>query len=117
MKIARVALDVPLAREFDYLAEGLEPADIGRRVTVPFGRQRLVGVVVDVSDASTLPVEKLKPIESLHRETPPLPADCLAFLQFCARYYHHPFGQVLAQALPPRLRKPAPWKPLRRRTS
>ncbi|MDE3010969.1 MAG: primosomal protein N', partial [Pseudomonadota bacterium] len=115
MKVARVALDVPLTREFDYLADDLQADDIGRRVTVPFGRQRLVGVVVGVGDASAVPLDKLKAIEALHRETPALPAECLAFLQFCARYYHHPYGQVLAQALPPRLRKPAPWKPLRRR--
>jgi primosomal protein N' (replication factor Y) len=109
-------LDVPLAREFDYLAPDAEAADVGCRVTVRFGRQRLVGILVGLADTSEVSAEKLRPIEHLHRETPPLDAATLAFLQFCARYYHHPLGQVLVQALPPRLRKPAPWKPLRRRS-
>ncbi len=116
LKIARVVLDVPLAREFDYLAGDAEASDIGRRVTVQFGRQRLVGLLVALGETSEIPAERLKPLVFLHRETPALDRACLNFLGFCARYYHHPLGQVLLQALPPRLRKPAPWKPLRRRT-
>lgn len=116
LKVGRVALDVPLAREFDYLAGDAEAADIGRRVTVPFGNQRLVGLLLELCDQSAVPVEKLKPIEHLHRETPALSAEWLGFLKFCARYYHHPVGQVMLQALPPRLRKPLPWKFMRRRS-
>jgi 3'DNA-binding domain (3'BD) len=36
--IAKVVLDVPLARSFDFLAPGLDVASIGRLVIVPFGR-------------------------------------------------------------------------------
>jgi primosomal protein N' (replication factor Y) len=115
LNIARVALDLPLAREFDYLAGEAGVADVGRRVTVPFGNQRLVGILLEIHQASDVPTERLKAIEYLHRETPPLSGDCLAFLRFCARYYHHPLGQVLLQAIPPRLRKPAPWQPRRLR--
>ena len=117
MRIARVALDVPLAREFDYLAGDADETDVGRRVTVAFGRQRLVGVLLGLTDASSVAPEKLRPLEYVHRETPPLDPQFLAFLGFCARYYHHPSGQVLLQALPPRLRKPQPWKPVRERAT
>ena len=51
-----VALPVPLDRAFTYELGGLE-AEVGARVMVPFGGQRLVGVVVglhDVRRAKTL---------------------------------------------------------------
>ena len=49
--ILRIALDTPLRRLFDYLpardsAVEMEP---GMRVRVPFGRQRLIGVVHSVT--------------------------------------------------------------------
>jgi len=44
---AAVALDVPVARLFDYRpAEGMEVAP-GDRVVVPFGARRLLGVVIE----------------------------------------------------------------------
>jgi primosomal protein N' (replication factor Y) (superfamily II helicase) len=110
-RIARVVLDVPLAREFDYLAIDAEISDIGRRVTVDFARKLTIGVLLDIVDHSEVSPEKLKPLEYIHRETPSLPRECLQFLQFCARYYHFPVGQVMVQALPPRLRKTLPWEP------
>lgn len=106
-----MALDLPLAREFDYLSPDAEPDDVGRRVTVPFGNKRLIGILVALSDRSDVSLTKLKAIETIHRETPALDAATLSFLRFCARYYHHPFGQVLLHALPPGLRKPQIWKP------
>ena len=115
LKIAQVALDVPLTREFDYLAGEANAHDIGRRVSVSFGNKRMVGILLTLKSESELPITRLKSIETVHRETPPLSPAFLEFLRFCARYYHHPFGQVLAQALPPRLRKPLVWKPRLRR--
>jgi len=35
---------------------------LGTRVRVPFGRQRLIGVVMEIADSSDLPLERLKPI-------------------------------------------------------
>ena len=73
-QVFRVALDMPLRRVFDYLApqgaaEPVEPELVagsliepGMRVRVPFGRQRLVGVVMEVAASSDLPAERLKPI-------------------------------------------------------
>ncbi|MDR2239699.1 MAG: primosomal protein N' [Zoogloeaceae bacterium] len=104
--IVRVALDVPLARGFDYLAPDARPDDIGRRVRVPFGRGEKIGVILDLPSASDLPLEKLKPVRAILRELPPLPADWLALAEFCSRYYQHPLGEVMALALPPALRRP-----------
>jgi len=58
---------------------------------------------VEVAAGSDQPAEKLKaaaPVDQL----PVLPAEWLDLCTFCARYYHHPLGQVMAFALPPLLR-------------
>ena len=45
---------------FDYrLAGALEDVGVGSMLVVPFGRRRLLGVVVDVADESELPPERL----------------------------------------------------------
>ena len=103
--IIRVALDAPLDRLFDYLAPGALTADVGRRVTVPFGRQRLVGVMVDLADHSDLPRDSLKRVLAIDRATPPLPRDLIELAHFAAGYYRHPLGVVLATILPPALRR------------
>jgi primosomal protein N' (replication factor Y) len=105
MTFVRVALDVPLPRLFDYVAADAVAADVGRRVIVPFGNGSKVGVVTGVSASTDQPADKLKPVESILRDMPPLPVDWLALCEFCSRYYQHPLGQVMAFALPPMLRK------------
>jgi primosomal protein N' (replication factor Y) (superfamily II helicase) len=103
-----VALDTPLRRLFDYLprsaAAGLPPAVAGARVRVPFGRQRLIGLVIETAASSELPVARLKPVLEVLDATPVVDAPALALLQWAADYYHHPLGEVLAAALPKGLR-------------
>jgi primosomal protein N' (replication factor Y) (superfamily II helicase) len=107
-KIFRVALDTPLRRLFDYLppppASSATPAVPGARVRVPFGRQRLVGVIMETSDSSDVPPSRLKPILEVLDPVPVLDAAGLKLLQWAAEYYHHPIGEVLASALPKALR-------------
>ncbi len=105
MKIAHLALDVPLGAHFDYLAPGVGVEDIGRRALAPFGRRTMVGVIVGVSDTPTVEGVALKPLKQVLRDVPPLPAEILRLGRFCADYYHHPLGQVLATLLPQRLRR------------
>jgi len=50
MPVAHVALPVPLPRTFDYLLPDSMSAKAGCRVTVPFGKQQRVGIVVSVSE-------------------------------------------------------------------
>ena len=67
-RFCKVALDTPLRRLFDYrIHEQGSPvaaADVapGKRVRVPFGRQKLVGVVVELADSSELAEEKLRTV-------------------------------------------------------
>ncbi|MCP5328230.1 MAG: primosomal protein N' [Steroidobacteraceae bacterium] len=108
--ILRVALDTPLRQLFDYLAPErgpssaatglpIEPAP-GMRVAVPFGRQRLVGLIVAIAAGSELPEQRLKPAWELLDAAPIVDAPLLALLRWAADYYHHPIGEVIAAALP-----------------
>jgi primosomal protein N' (replication factor Y) len=103
--ILRVALDLPLPRLFDYLCADAQSSDVGYRVSVPFGRGEKVGVIVAVLDETDQPLDKLKSALAILRDMPRLPDDWLALCEFCARYYQHPLGEVMALALPPMLRK------------
>ncbi len=105
--ILRIALDMPLRRPFEFLApDGLEAAALrpGVRVRVPFGRRRLIGILVEVAARSELPMTRLRrTLEILDRE-PVLDEEVLGFALWAADYYHHPVGEVLAAALPAALR-------------
>jgi len=105
MNIVRVALDLPLPRLFDYLAPDSDESDIGRRVTVPFGKGSRTGVIVELATASEHPDAKLKAVTAILRDMPALPAEWLALCEFCARYYQTPLGEVTSFALPPMLRR------------
>ena len=77
------------AREFTYeLPDG---ADKGAVVSVPFGRSRARGVVIDVVDAAPLGVKTL-PVEKVVQELPPALIDLALWI---ARYY----GSTPARAL------------------
>jgi primosomal protein N' (replication factor Y) (superfamily II helicase) len=101
-KILRVALDTPLRRLFDYLPAqaGRHEPKVGARVRVPFGRQRLVGVIHSFAERSEIPREKLKPVLEVIDAEPVLDERVMGLLEFAAQYYHHPLGEVIASALP-----------------
>jgi primosomal protein N' (replication factor Y) len=104
MIILRVALDVPLPKLFDYRSEDATRADIGYRVLVPFGKKRWVGVIWDVATKSKVTDSRLRTVEKILRDVVPLPREWRALVEFCSGYYHGPLGEVVAAALPPRLR-------------
>lgn len=110
MRVLRIALDVPVAKLFDYLIDDAMPAGPGDRVVVPFGARERVGVVIDVGDASAVATSRLKPVTRVLADAPKLSADWLEQMRFLASYYQRPLGETVAAALPPRLRslKPLP---------
>jgi primosomal protein N' (replication factor Y) (superfamily II helicase) len=127
-----IALPTPLRRLFDYLPPGYQPkgsaADMfaslqdtpqytnidcnqlqpGTRIEVPFGRQQLVGILIEVKSHSDLPLEQLKPATRVLDNSAVLAADIIALCQWAAHYYHHPVGDVIATALPTLLRQGQP---------
>ncbi len=109
-KILEIALPVPLRRTFDYLAvdeNGIEIEQIepGSRVLVPFGRQSLVGIAIDLKDDSEFPLEKLKPINSVLDKKPCFSAKDIKLLNWASSYYQQSLGDVYHTALPKLLRE------------
>ncbi len=105
MPVLRIALDLPLHRLFDYVAEAASTVDIGYRVRVPFGRGERIGVIVDVVHASDWPLDQLKPAGEILRDLPALPPDFFRLCEFASTYYQAAFGEVVLQALPVGLKR------------
>ena len=97
-----VAVPRPLSGSFDYLCR--EPVAVGARVRVPFGRGRVIGVVVSIQEDAT-DDGTLKTVERVLDDAPLLDAPLLKLLHFAARYYQHPLGEVVQAALPKLLRE------------
>ena len=106
MPFFRVALDVPVNDSFDYRADDARIDDVGRLAVVPFGRGRKVGVVVEVTAHSAIEPKRIRAVSRIARDLPRLPEATLELFRFCARYYHHPLGETILNALPTALRKP-----------
>nr|WP_238942533.1 primosomal protein N' [Marinobacter sediminum] len=107
--IARIALNRPLRRLFDYrIPEGLSLTP-GQRVQIPFGRQQATGLVVDTN---VQPPEgiTIKPVSSAAENWPALPAETFRLLSWASDYYQHPLGECLFTALPTALRRGRPAK-------
>ena len=103
LHILKVALDVPLDRVFDYKTDNPN-TQIGQYVVVPFGARKMIGVVVGVSDSSTIESKKLKSIIRLDSEVI-FDEQSFKLFQFCSEYYHYPLGQTILSAVPSRLKK------------
>jgi len=104
--ILKVAINVPLSRQFDYLpAKGASAANPGCRVLVPFGRRRQVGVVLSHASETDVPATKIRHCVATLDESPLFSDDDLWLLRFTSEYYHHPIGEVVAAALPAALRQ------------
>ncbi|CCN35136.1 Primosome factor n' (replication factor Y) [Vibrio nigripulchritudo SO65] len=103
--IARVALPVPLDKQFDYLIASHQFPVIGGRVSVPFGRQTLVGVVTELVSQSEFPLHQLKTIKEVLDDKPVWSDSLYSLLHWCSQFYLYPLGDTLANAMPAMLRK------------
>ena len=106
-RILRIAIPCPLYQTFDYrLPDAMSNLAIsaGMRVKVPFGRQKLIGFVIEEIQHSDYPLAKLKFITTVLDTQSLLPQSILDLLLWAARYYVHPIGEVFQTALPVYLR-------------
>ena len=85
---------------FDYLLNGpLEGVGVGSMLVVPFGRRRLLGVVVELAEDSELPPERLvEPLAALEADVPPA---LIRLGLWVAREYCSTPARGLALVLPP----------------
>ncbi len=106
--ILHVAIPAPLRRVFDYLPpDGGDPAHLqpGIRLRVPFGRGEVIGILLESSDSSQLAGHRLRRVRQILDDTPLLPDELMKLLNWASRYYQHPIGEVMQQALPVLLRQ------------
>jgi primosomal protein N' (replication factor Y) len=94
-----VALPVPLDRAFTYELGELE-AEVGARVMVPFGGQRLVGVVVGLHDVAPGDDVEVKRVQQVMDEEALLPGELMELGKWVAAYYCAPLGEVLRGMMP-----------------
>jgi primosomal protein N' (replication factor Y) len=88
-----------LAGPFDYAAGDL-PLGVGSVVRVPFGRQALDGVVVELAERSELPPERLLAPTAVHADG--VPPELVRLALWIAREYCSTPARALSLVLPPR---------------
>ncbi|MBO8162328.1 MAG: primosomal protein N' [Brevibacillus sp.] len=107
--LAQVIVDVPTARTnrpFDYLVPAAlrERIAVGSRVIVPFGPRKLQGYVVGLSTeeqpSSPLEGHRLKAVEQVMDEHPPLTPELVRLAEWMSRQYLCPWVTALQAMIP-----------------
>ncbi|MBC8206999.1 MAG: primosomal protein N' [Kiritimatiellales bacterium] len=106
-RIAKVAVDLSLDREFDYLIpESLQAAvEIGSRVEVPFGKRSVTGFVVGLAEKSDF--DELKPIGKVLGEKSLVTETVMELARWMSAYYLAPFETCVRSVLPAVVRNKA----------
>ena len=106
-RIVKVAVPCPLYNTFDYkLPASFDDRAIeaGMRVRVSFGRQKLIGIIIEEISSSNLSPGKLKEVIAV-LDSKSLPgSEIFELTRWAAKYYVHPPGDALQTALPVYLR-------------
>ncbi len=113
--VLSIAVSSPVFGHFDYLPiEGTVATDYiaGQRVEVPFGRRKVIGIILSVNENMTVQ-HRLKPISARFEDSSLFKPKDMQWLQWAARYYCHPLGDVFACALPAALRQAKIYEPTR----
>ncbi len=100
LKVEPLTTARALRGPFDYRRpEAMEGLEVGSVVRIPFGPRRLLGVVVELAEASELPPERLaEPIEALESGAP---AELVRLGLWVAREYCSTPSRGLQLVLPP----------------
>ncbi len=90
------------------IPEEMSALQIGMRVKVPLGKgnREIVGYCVEIETVK-LPSERLKPIAEIVDAGPLCSGNLLKLVQWMARYYITPLGQVLEAVIPAGVRSQA----------
>jgi primosomal protein N' (replication factor Y) len=106
--VLRIALPIPLPTLFDYLPPAVGEAHVGSRVQVPFGRGKMVGVVVALEAETNVDSGRLKQVLRLLDDDALLDAELMQTLAWAADYWMGAPGEAYANALPLALREARP---------
>lgn len=97
-----VAVEAPLPDSLTYEAPE-ELAGVllrGQAVEVPLGKRKAQGVLLGTTELKPNGFE-IKKISGINSEYAPLPEKFLEWLEWIAKYYQYPIGQVTSLAFPP----------------
>jgi len=99
--VAEVAVTLPVPGRYHYLVPSTmaAKAQVGARVLVRFGQQKVTGVVVPTEHKPPVGV-KLVPLSDVLDEEPALSAELVELCLWVAEYYEAPPGEVMKAALP-----------------
>lgn len=95
-----VAVCLPVSGVFTYQVPPhlMDMVAVGKRVSIPFGRQTATGYVL--GPAETAPGTALKSIEAMIDDSPLFPESMSAFFRWISDYYLYPVGETINNALP-----------------
>ena len=98
---ADVVFNLPIKETFTYEVPThfIGMIKKGMRVFVPFGRRRITGYVVSLSDHNLENIA-LKPIEDLPDTEPVISEELLSLTKWIANYYQSSWGEAIKAALP-----------------
>lgn len=104
--IVKVCIPHTMRDAYDYYGNTL--TEIGIRVLVPFRKQNRIGIVVGYTETAKIPLGKIKPIISALDSSPFLTNEILELCRWVSRYYQSPLSEVIALAIPKKLRQGKP---------
>ncbi len=95
-----VAVPLPVFTPYTYAVPEpmLSLIEPGKRVLVPFGKQRITGYIL--GPASQPKPDAIKPVLSVIDDFPLFPASLIPLFKWAADYYIHPIGEIIKEALP-----------------
>ncbi|WP_141736422.1 replication restart helicase PriA [Oligoflexus tunisiensis] len=93
-----ISMPVPLDQAFTYRASELIPS--GCRVTVPFGAQQTIGVVLGPTQKLPEAGIRIKSIVNRIDERPIYSETLISLARWMSAYYMHPLGEIFRAMLP-----------------
>ena len=106
MIIARVIVDIASSivdKIFDYLLPSSDFC-VGQRVFVPFGKITKEGYIIEITDKTDYPAEKLKTVISALEPFPIISAEQLALAKFMKKKFHTGLSDAFRLFLPSEMR-------------
>lgn len=100
-RYAQVAFNLPLKEAYTYEIppEFRGAVEVGMRVLVPFGRRKLTGYVVALTDRADASLN-LKCVEDVPDAKPVISPELLKLTHWIAEYYQCSWGEAIRTALP-----------------
>ncbi len=111
MKYAEIVLNVPVPGTFTYISDD-DNVSLGFRASVLFGRRKMTGFIVAVSDSipknCTIEADKLKKIDRIIDKEPVFTEEQIHLAEWISHYYLCSFGEALSIMIPSGRRESEP---------